>query len=72
MNLLHLIFTFNLVTAIFILIGAYYLHFRYDEDTNGTAEPKQAYRGGSHSMSAGMLGALLGVTLISGVATLFA
>jgi hypothetical protein len=72
MNLLHLIFTFNLVTAIFILLGAYYLHFRYDEDTNGTADTKRVYDGGSHSMSAGIVGALVSVTLLSGVATLFA
>lgn len=72
MNLLHLILTFNLVTAIFILVGAYYLHFRYDEDTNGTVEPKRAYRAGSNSLSAGIIGAMVGVSLISGVATLFA
>lgn len=72
MDLLQLIFTFNLVTAIFILIGAYYLHFRYDEDTNGTAPTKPRDHRGSNGVVAGVMGAVVGLTVLTGVATLFA
>jgi hypothetical protein len=64
MNLLHLVFTFNLVTALFILAGCYYLHRKYDEPTNGEAFT------GAHL--AGLGGVAISVGLLSTMATLFA
>jgi hypothetical protein len=66
MNLLHLIFTFNLVTAIFILAGCYYLHLKYDDSikSNANALP-------SGVSVAGIVGAGIALGLMSSIATLF-
>jgi hypothetical protein len=66
MNLLHLVFTFNLVTAIFILVGCYYLHVKYDEriESNVSALP-------SGVSVAGVVGAGIALGLMSSVVTLF-
>lgn len=66
MNLLHLVFTFNLVTAIIILAGGYYLHLRYDErieSKDTSLVPDTAL--------AGMAGVAVSLTLIASVGTLF-
>jgi hypothetical protein len=68
MNLLHLVFAFNLVTAIFILAGAYYLHYMHDEKIE--TKP-YAYASYSNAQAAGILGAVIGVGLLGGFATLF-
>jgi hypothetical protein len=68
MDLLHFVFAFNLVTAIFILAGAYYLHYKYDEKID--AKPYE-YIGYSGAQAAGIAGAMIGVGLLSGLVTLF-
>jgi hypothetical protein len=68
MDLLHLVFTFNLVTALFTLAGCYYLHVKYDDNTTGD----DAYTVPSGVSLAGVLGAGIGLGLVSSVATLFA
>ncbi|MGL4233829.1 MAG: hypothetical protein ACRCWJ_20910 [Casimicrobium sp.] len=72
MNLLHLVFAFNLVTAIFILAGAYYLHFKYDENTTGDSRDYSNYAGSMGTGAAGVVGAMISVGLLGGLATLFA
>jgi hypothetical protein len=67
MNLLHLVFTFNLVTALFILAGCYYLHFRYDDNIDSDANSLP-----SGVSAAGLAGAVVAVGLMGSVATMFA
>jgi hypothetical protein len=67
MNLLHLVFTFNLVTALVILAGCYYLHVKYDERTDRDAPARHA-----GVNVAGIAGAVVAVGLMSGLATMFA
>ncbi len=67
MNLLHLVFTFNLVTALFILAGCYYLHVKYDEPIGSDIDALP-----SGSRMAGIAGAAVAVGLLGGVATMFA
>lgn len=67
MDILHLVFTFNLVTALFILAGCYYLHVKYDYNTNGD----DSYVAPSGVSLAGVVGAGIGLGLMSSVATLF-
>jgi hypothetical protein len=66
MDLLQLIFTFNLVTAIFILAGCYYLHVRYDEPIKSKHNDLP-----SGVSFAGIVGAGIALGLMSSVATLF-
>jgi hypothetical protein len=66
MNLLHLVLTFNLVTAIFILIGCYYLHWKYDEKIDGDTNALP-----SGLSLAGVAGAGVALGLMSTVATMF-
>jgi hypothetical protein len=66
MNLLHLIFTFNLVTALVILVGFYYIHLKYDDAIDSDAN---ALRSGVSV--AGIVGAGIALGLMSSIATLF-
>ncbi len=72
MDLLHLVFTFNLVTALFILAGCFYLHMKYDDaiTTKDTTDSREYSKSGAMN-AAGIVGALVAVSLMSGVATLF-
>jgi hypothetical protein len=66
MDLLRLVLTFNLVTAIFILVGCYYLHWKYDDrtDTDINTLP-------SGVSVAGVVGAGVALGLLGTVATMF-
>jgi hypothetical protein len=63
MNLLHVVLTFNLVTALFTLVGFYYLHRKYDENTDGEAF--------TATHIAGLGGVAISVGLLSSMATMF-
>jgi hypothetical protein len=63
MNLLHLVLTFNLVTALLILVGFYYLHRKYDERADG-----EAFKA---THIAGLGGVAISVGLLSSMATMF-
>ncbi len=67
MNLLHLVFVFNLVTAVMVLAGCFYLHLKYDEriDRDVDALPTGVNL-------AGIVGASLAFGLLSSVAVMFA
>jgi hypothetical protein len=64
MNLLHLVLTFNLVTALFILAGCYYLHLKYDERTDRDINTLR-----SGVSVAGVAGAAIAVSLLGSAAT---
>jgi hypothetical protein len=62
MNLLHLVLTFNLVTALLIMAGCFYLHLKYDERTESEAFT------GAHL--AGLGGVAISIGLLSTMAVL--
>jgi hypothetical protein len=66
MDLLRLVLTFNLVTAIFILAGCYYLHWKYDERTDRDINTLP-----SGVSVAGVVGASIALGLLGSVATMF-
>ncbi len=63
MDLLHLVLTFNMVTALITLAGCYYLHRKYDEPTD--SEPFTT------THMAGLGGVAISVGLLSTLGTMF-
>jgi hypothetical protein len=63
MDLLHLVLTFNLVTAVMTLAGCYYLHRTYDDRTDSEAF--------SATHVAGLSGVAVSVGLLSTLGVMF-